>query len=210
MKMIRAEISGTDLFSEKELAHGACCFYTEDRKCKYIFAISGRGATLYANTDQYIDQAIEEFLFYSGFITSIRDAKGNVIAERTPSEPFLCDIKAIQPSQFYVNIEKLNRCKTWIKSQKDIIIPIIRKHDRIISLDGHTRLRAALDLGYASAYVYLSPFDKTIFHFVDEAIRRGIYGVRDMELVSGDEYKLKWDKFCDDLFADLPSQGEHA
>ena len=48
-------------------------------------------------------------------------------------------------------------------------IPIVIKEGNNISLDGHTRMRAALDLGFTSVYVYLDEFDETIFHFVDEA-----------------------------------------
>jgi hypothetical protein len=64
-------------------------------------------------------------------------------------------------------------------------------------------MRAALDLGYTSVYVYEDGYDETIFHFVDEAIRRQIYSVSNMELVSEEEYEYKWNRFCDDLFADL-------
>lgn len=203
MKIIRAGIYDTDVFSQNELNHGACCFFTEDKKFKYFFEISGREATLFTNTEQYISQAIDEFLFYSGFIISIKDTDGRILATGTPNEPYLYEISKIQPSQFYVNKEKLERCKKWIKSYEDIIVPIVLKGGRSISLDGHTRLRAALDLGYTFVYVYLSDYDKTIFHFVDEAIRRRIYSVADMELVSDEDYKRRWDKFCDDFFERL-------
>lgn len=44
---------------------------------------------------------------------------------------------------------------------------------------------------------------KQFFYFVDEAVKRQINSVLDMELVSDEEYKFKWDKFCDDLFDSL-------
>jgi L-rhamnose mutarotase len=64
-------------------------------------------------------------------------------------------------------------------------------------------MKAALDLGYDSVYVYLDEYDEKIFHFVDEAIKRQIKAVADMELINDDEYKIKWDKFCDDLLERL-------
>lgn len=204
MKIIRAETNDTDLFSVQELSHGACCFFTEDRISRYFFEIKGREATLFTNTEQYIREAIDAFLFYSGFLTSVQDANGKTLATRTPNKPYLCEVSKIQPSQFYVNQKKLENCKKWIKSHEDITIPIVRKDGKTISLDGHTRLRAALDLGYPSVYVYLSDYDETIFHFVDEAVRRGICRAADMELVSEEDYRLKWDRFCDDLFERLP------
>jgi len=204
LKIIRAEITDTNIFSESELDFGACCFFTEDRVFKYFFEIHGQEAILFTNTNQYISEAIEEFLFYSGFILSIKDEKGCVLATRTQNQPYLLEISKIQPSQFYINEKKLESCKKWIKSPEDIFIPIVIKDTNIISLDGHTRLRAAIDLGYTSVFVYPDEYDETIFYFVDEAIRRQIYSVSDMELVNDEEYKLKWNQYCDDLFDNLP------
>jgi len=203
MKIIRAGINDTDIFSKDELDYGACCFFTEDRKHKYFFEIKGREATVFSDTEQYINQVIDEFLFCSGFVISIKDKYGRILLTRTQNKPHIYDISKIQPSQFYVNEEKLISCKKWIKSPKDIFIPVAIKDGITISLDGHTRMRAAIDLGYTSVYVYPDEYDESIFLFVDEAVRRNINGVADMELVSADEYEIKWNKFCDDLFANL-------
>lgn len=153
MKILRAGIYDTDLFSKDELDFGTC-FYTEDRVFKYFFQIAGQNATLFYNTEEYIYQAINEFLFYSGFIISIKDIKGRIFFEKASDELCLYEISKIQPSQFYIKQKKLENCKKWIKSYKDIYIPIVIRDGKYISLDGHTRLRAALDLGYS--YVYIS------------------------------------------------------
>jgi len=242
MKIIRAEKSDIDVFSESELDFGACCFFGEDKTCKYFFEIKKREATLHANTDRHISQAIEEFLFYSGFITAVKDKDGRVLATRTPSEPYPLEITEIQPSQFYINEKKLADCKKWmneprrkqrgivrspvelhsgfntfltaprggvlnpsarIKSPEDIFIPITTKDGKIISLDGHTRMRAAIDLGYTSVFVYQDEHDEHVFHFSNEAINRQINSVLDMELLSDEDYALKWNKFCDDYFENL-------
>jgi len=203
MKIIRAGLSDLDIFSADELNRGACCFYTEDRRNRYFFEIRGREATLFSNTEQYICQAIEEFLFYSGFVRTIKDKDGKSLIARTLNEPYLYDICKIQPSQFFINEDKLHSCKTWIKGLEDVFIPIAIKDGISISLDGHTRMRAALDLGFTSVYVYLDEYDETIFHFVDEAVKRKVHSVVDMEIISADDYKVKWNKFCDDLFVSL-------
>ena len=214
LKIIRANADDTDIFSGEELSFGACCFCTEDKAFRYYFKINGRAATLYANTDEYIRDAIDEFLFYSGFILAIKDPQGRILLERTQNEPYILKIGKIQPSQFYVSQGKLDACKRWIKGPEDILIPIAIRNGVSISLDGHTRLRAALDLGYDSVYVYPTEYDDSIFLFVDEAIRRQITGVFDMKLVSDEEYKEKWDAFCDDLLEGInerphrPARGE--
>jgi hypothetical protein len=201
LKILRANMNDTDIFSERELDFGACCYYSEDRSFRYFFEINGREATLFTNTDQYISETIEEFLFYSGFIVSIKDEHGHVLAERTQSRPYLLEILKIQPSQFYISEKKLESCKKWIKTYEEIFIPIVIKDDKVISLDGHTRLRAALDLEYTSVLVYPDEYDDYIFSFADEAIKRKIFKVSDMEIVSDEEYTLKWHKYCDEFFA---------
>jgi len=203
MRITRAGLKDADIFTDEELRYGACCFFTEDRAYKYFFEIRGQEAILFSNTEQYINQAIDEFLFYSGFVNSVKDKDGRVLMTKTQNKPYLHKLLEIQPSQFYVNEDKLSNCKKWIKGIDDIFIPIAIKDGRSISLDGHTRMRAALELGFTSVYVYPDEYDETIFHFVDEAIRRNVNSVADMELASGDEYEIKWNKFCDDLFETL-------
>jgi L-rhamnose mutarotase len=203
MEIMRAELSDTDIFRKEELDYGGCCFFSEDKAFRYYFEIKGREATLFSNTTQYILQAIDEFLFYSGFITSIKDENGRTLITRTQKDSYLYKISKIQPSQFYINEKKLESCKKWITKSEDIFVPIVIKDGVSISLDGHTRMRAALDLGYDSVYVYLDEYDDTIFHFVNEAIQRQINNVYDMELVSDEDYELRWNKFCDELFESL-------
>ena len=203
MKIIRAGLHDTDIFSKDELVYGACCFFADDKVSKYFFKISGQEATLFSNTDRYISQAIDEFLFYSSFVLSVKDKDGRNLRTRTQNEPCLCEISKIQPSQFFINEEKLYNCKKWIKCPEDIFIPIAIKEGKNIALDGHTRMKAALDLGYTSVYVYPDEYDETIFHFVDVAEKRKINSVADMEIIGDGEYKIKWDKFCDDLFENL-------
>lgn len=198
MKIIRAEINDKDIFSEEELKYGACCFFTEDRSNKYFFKIKGQESILYTSSKIYIDEAIDEFLFYSGFITLIKNSEGNILKERK-IDMYLLKISEIQPSQFYINEKKLANCKQWIIEQRDIMIPISTMDGKTVSLDGHTRLRAALDLGYDSVYVYNEACDDYICYFVEEAIKRKVFSVYDMDIVDDEEYKLKWHKFCNEF-----------
>lgn len=200
MKIIRAEINDRDIFNEEELKYGACCFYTEDRDTRYFFKIKSQEATLHANKQIFIDEVIDEFLFYSGFVTLVKDCDGNILYERKGIKAELFEISRIQPSQFYINERKLMNCRQWIKEKKDIMIPISMIDGKAVSLDGHTRLRAAIDLGYDYVYVYHEKCDEYIYYFVNEAIRRNIFSVSDMDIVKDEEYKFKWHKFCNEFF----------
>jgi len=63
-------------------------------------------------------------------------------------------------------------------------------------LDGHTRLYYAVSKGYLT-----EPGDY-LEGFVEEARKRKIYSPYDIELISHEEYKIKWHKFCDDFFSE--------
>jgi len=201
MEIIRASINDTDIFTKDELNFGACCFYTEDRKNKYFFEIKGFNATIFSNTCGFIDDVIDEFMFYSGFITTVKDSNGNILREKLNRKPFLLDISIIQPSQFFINKSKLENCLTWIKNLCNIFIPITIRENEYISLDGHTRIKAALELGYTHVNVYFDECNVYIFNFVEEAKKRNIFSVSQMELLDNEEYELRWNRYCDDFFA---------
>jgi len=200
MDIIRAGFGDIDLFNHEQLERGACCFYSSDRLNKYFFEINGQEAVLHTNSLLHIDEAIDTFLFYSGFISRIKSPGGRLLRERVPSPLIELEVQKIQPSQFYINKQKLDNCKKWIQSQSDIMIPISNINGKIVSLDGHTRLRAAADLGYQRIYTYHDDCDDYIAAFAKEAIHRNILSVYDMEVLFDSEYSLKWHKFCDDFF----------
>ena len=176
-------------------------FLSSDKLCTYAFEIKGFEAILFANTDKHIPEVIEKFLFYSGFISRIVDENSVLLYEKEQDKPYLYELAKIQPSQFYVSRAKLESVKKWIKSNKDIMIPVLIKDGQAISLDGHTRMKAAAQLSYTHVYIYPDEYDNSIFDFVEEAKKRHIYSVFDMEILDSKDYELKWDKFCDDFFA---------
>ena len=74
------------------------------------------------------------------------------------------------------------------------------ENGRTILQDGHTRVRAAMELGYSCVNVYSEEHDLYIFDFADEAIRRCINVISDMQLLDDDEYRIKWHGFCGNFF----------
>ncbi|MCL2235515.1 MAG: hypothetical protein FWB98_03615 [Defluviitaleaceae bacterium] len=201
MKILRAGFDDLDIFREDELNFGGCCFYSEDRAFRFYFEIDGQEATLHANTDQYLKKATDNFLFYSGFVNVVRDDKGNKIAAGDVGQLQMLEISQIQPSQFFVSQKKLEGCRKWITRPEDVKIPVVEWKGKRVSLDGHTRLRVALDMGFTHVYTYPEEYDGYTFQFAEEAEKHGILTISHVEVIGDEEYKIKWNKYCKDFFA---------
>ena len=111
-------------------------------------------------------------------------------------------IEEIQPSQFYVDEDKIEAVKTFITSPKDIIIPVMKENGKYISLDGHTRLAAAIELGYDEVIAFCTEAGDYIFDFVNEAKKRGIHTPYDLKKVPHEEYEVVWNQFGDEFFTE--------
>ena len=107
----------------------------------------------------------------------------------------------IQPSQFFVDEEKLAAVRSFIHQPEDVIIQVIPCGDRFISLDGHTRLYAAVQDGFRTVRAVLSETDDWVWPFVREAEKRKIFRPRDLILLPHDEYEIQWNQYCDSVFA---------
>lgn len=144
---------------------------------------------------------IENFRFYAEHVTVFCDKSGKVIAEFPKIKTFPLGVGLIQPSQFYVDEDKVNAVSDFIASGNDIVIPVMKRDGRYISLDGHTRLYYAYTRGWNTVRAFEAEVNDYVLEFVEEAKKRGVSGVGNMELLSHSEYELKWNKFCDDFFA---------
>lgn len=184
-------------FSDKVLlSHG--CFLVEDIPYE-VEIISDFEAIIRGAKREWYVKVIEEFRFYTPHITRFIDDCGHVIKEY-PKVPLLTlFLDQIQPSQFYVDEDKLAAISTFIYQPEDIIIQVMPFEDRYISLDGHTRLYYAVMKGWDTVRAIKVVSDDYIYGFVKEAKRRSILSPKDMVLVSHEEYVEKWVRFCEDF-----------
>lgn len=185
-------------FSDKVLlSHG--CFLVDDIPYE-VEIISDFEAIIRGAKREWYVKVIEEFRFYTPHITRFIDDCGHVIKEY-PKVPLLTlFLDQIQPSQFYVDEDKLAAISTFIYQPEDIIIQVMPFEDRYVSLDGHTRLYYAVMKGWDTVRAIKVVSDDYIYGFVKEAKRRSILSPKDMVLVSHEEYVEKWVRFCEDFF----------
>ncbi|WP_291570313.1 hypothetical protein [Clostridium sp. UBA4548] len=178
--------------------HGA---FIVDGKYNCSFKIVNEDSAI-AFFDKEINvlQLIDEFRFYSEHIVNFYNKNMDLIKVFSPIKVFSILIRDIQPSQFFVDMDKVKAIQSFINNEEDIIIPLAKLKDSFISLDGHTRLYYAVSRGYTKVKGYLTEPGDYLEGFVEEARKRKVYSPYDLELISHEDYKIKWDKFCDDFF----------
>lgn len=198
MEIKRINTYEDDRFSKKVLLQHGC--FLADEAPYEVQIISDFEAVIRGENAAVYPQIMEEFRFYTPHITKFYSADGELIKEYPDANLLTISLDQIQPSQFYVDEEKLAAVSTFIQNPHDIIIQVMPFEGRYISLDGHTRLYYAVMKGWDTVRAVMDVSNDYIYGFVEEAKRRNIHTPKDMELVSHSEYEEKWNRFCDDYF----------
>lgn len=201
MEIIRINTYQDHRFSQKVLnQHG--CFLVDSRPYE-IEIISNFEAIVRGENAVVYPKLIDEFRFYTPHITKYYDQNHRIVQE-LPQVPLLkLKLDQIQPSQFYVDREKVAAIRSFIHKEDDIIIQVLPYKGRYISLDGHTRLYYAVMNGWTNVLAVVEPSDDWIYGFMEEAIKRNIRQPKDLILVDHQEYQEKWIHFCDVFFAKM-------
>lgn len=179
------------------LQHG--CFLVDDVPHE-VEIVSDTDAIVRGADCRIYEAIIDEFRFYAPHITRFFTSDHNLIREFAPKEVLKLRLGEIQPSQFYVDQEKLTAISSFIEKPEDIVIQVLPYAGRYISLDGHTRLYYAVIKGWNHVYAVVEPSDEWVHAFVEEAVHRNIRTPMDMELLTHQEYEIKWNQFCDSVF----------
>ena len=181
------------------LQHG--CFLVDEVPYE-VEIISEREAVIRGAEQTLFPMVIDEFRFYTPHIVRFYDNDRNVIKVFPNIELLKIPLDQIQPSQFYVDRDKIAAISNYIYEADDIVIQVMSHQNGFISLDGHTRLYYAAMKGWRYVRAVEETSDDWVYRFVAEAQKRNIYTPKDMMLVSHEEYEEKWNRFCDEIFAD--------
>lgn len=201
MTITRINAYGDPRFSPEALRqHG--CFLVDGHPCE-VRIIAKDTAIITGCPAQRISALIGAFRFNAPHITRFTDAAGRTLTELPPLRAFPIRLSDIQPSQFFVDEEKLAAVRSFIHAPEDVVIPVIVHEGRYISLDGHTRLFLAAQQGWQSVLAVYDTADDVLLAFAREAARRGVHTPADMTLLAHAEYEVQWNQFCDDFMARL-------
>lgn len=199
MDITRIDHYADNRFSRTVLnQHGA---YLVDRE-PYEIEITGADSALVRGKDPSVFQTlIEEFRFHAPHIVKFCDEGANLLTAYPLPKLLELSLDSIQPSQFFIDQEKLNAVRTFLEKAEDIVIQVIPYGNRYISLDGHTRLFFAVQNGFSTVKAVESETDDWVWPFVREAERRKILCPRDMILLPHEAYEIQWNQYCDAVFA---------
>jgi len=199
MEIKRIDTYTDPRFSRKALLqHG--CFLVDEAPFE-IEILSDFEAVIRGQNEAAYLETIEEFRFYTPHITKFYNERRQIIREYPKARLLSIYLDQIQPSQFYVDKEKLEAISTFIHKPDDIIIQVMPYKKKYLSLDGHTRLYYAACKGWNTVQAVEAVSDDNIYGFAEEAKRKNIFSPKAMILVNHDEYEEKWNRFCDEYFS---------
>ena len=200
MEIERINLYYDERFSKKVLLQHGC--FLVDRNSPYeVEIISDFEAVIRGEDRSLYPEMIERFRFYAPQIIKFLDTDGKLVAEYPQAQLLAVHMDQIQPSQFFVDEDKIAAVSTFIREAQVIIIQVLPYDGRYISLDGHTRLYYAVMKGWSQVRAVIASSDDWVYKFVEEAKKRGITTPKGMSLVRHIEYEEKWNRLCDEFFA---------
>lgn len=133
--------------------------------------------------------------------------------EKNKNFTFKIQLLLIQPSQLYINIEKLKKVKNEFNIKNSFSpLPVKLLNERIILTDGHTRAFAYYLKGINSIDVYWDdPWGSEFLNkkeyeiAVQWCIDEGIFSIKDLEhkIIPNDEYQKLWLDRCQKMYETL-------
>lgn len=181
------------------LQHG--CFLVD--AVPYEVEIISESEAVIRGADQTLfPMVIDQFRFYTPHIIRFYDNDRNIFKIFPNIKLLKIPLYQIQPSQFYVDKDKITAISNYIHEADDIVIQVTPHQNGYISLDGHTRLHYAVMKGWKYVRAVEETSADWVYRFAAEAQKRNIHTPKDMMLVSHEEYEEKWNRFCDEIFAD--------
>lgn len=125
--------------------------------------------------------------------------------------PFFMEIEAIQPSQLYLNAQKIKKIKNKYKiiaPEHIEAVPIKKLNNDIIFTDGHTRAYLLWLYGFKKIKVEWEDedLDWEVYQIcIDWCKEEGITSISDLDdkIINNESYQIKWIKRCHDMFTEL-------
>lgn len=189
MKIIRDYES--EIYTLKNRILGQCFTVIENKEKYYFeFEINGFEATIKYDRITLVDNVIDEFRKYFGYISIIYNKDRSYYRAFDERHTFRLPINILQPSKFFINKDYLEKIEEIIE-YKEIYIPVCIIDEEYVILDGHTRVYAKMLEDNKMVNVYLADdIPEIIDDLVYMAKENNIRTVKQMELLNSEEYSI--------------------
>lgn len=114
---------------------------------------------------------------------------------------FKVDIEEITPEQLTVDKVKIDRAISWIEKPEDIIVNCVKIHNKLVCIDGYSRLIAAYKKGFEYVYAYVDE-EATNLDFYEVCLswceKEGVRTIKDLlnRIVMPEEHQKLWINRC--------------
>ena len=120
-------------------------------------------------------------------------------------------LNSIQPSQLYINSDKLGYVMRRFQQPERVLvrpIPVKKLGNQVVFVDGHTRAFAAFLLGFSEISVYWEDEELDWEEYeicVRWCMQEGIHTISDLRnrIVSNEDYQVLWLDRCGKMHSDL-------
>lgn len=186
----------TDERFQKEILNQHGAFLIEESPYS-VKIVSLHKAVISGKDPSLFEKVIETFRYYAEHITVFIDEQGNIVKKYPDVKLFPVNLFDIQPSQLFVNENKLEAVSTFVNTSEDVVIPLMENEGEYISLDGHTRMKAAELKGIETVYGLRSHDEDYGIDFSRIAKRKKITSIKDVKVLNDEDYDREWIQLCE-------------
>lgn len=165
------------------------CFTVDDGKSvyHYEFEINGHEAKVKYDSILYIKDAIKEFRKYNLQVNSFYNENRSFYQGFDPVQTFKLPIDILQPSQFFLDKEKIDNIEKYLPDE-DFYVPVCIIDDEYVLLDGHSRVRYLYDNYIKMVNVYMDEPCEMTQEYIYVAKENNLFKIKQLELLPHEEY----------------------
>lgn len=176
------------------------------------------------NESMILKGLIEEMLFWNPYLKRIIYNKNNnfiikdtlkhigfkeysiwLLDTNSDTNVFRIEIEKIIPDQLTVNKEKVDRVSTWVEKPEDVVVACVEIEDKMVCIDGYSRLVVAHIKGFEYVYAYIMDdsdnmeFYKTCMEWCKD---QNVFSIKDLinRIVTPEEHERLWINKCQAYF----------
>lgn len=181
-----------DFFQNKSIIQNNC-FYQDNNY--YEFIVNNNAANILCNSDIYLNEAIVEFRKYNKHATKFI-YKNEIIKTFNDITTITLPINILHPSKIYIDKVKLDDCLNRLEIE-EFIIPIATINDKVIILDGHTKVKALELSNIKTVKVYEDKANSFLLDCLFLTESQNINKITDLQVLANEDYQNIWIDFCD-------------